>query len=42
LVLDISQITNFDIKTMVLEILKNQGTFQKSQVFFGQLFHENH
>jgi len=35
LVLNISQITNFDIITMVLEIKKSQGTFQSSVNFFG-------
>ncbi len=36
------QITNFDTITMVLEILKSQGTFQSSINFFCQFVHENH
>jgi hypothetical protein len=41
LVFNIFQITNFDIITMVLEILKSQRTFQSSVSFFGQFFHDN-
>jgi len=41
LVFNISQITNFDIITMVLEILKSQGTFQSFASFFGQFFCDN-
>jgi hypothetical protein len=38
---NISQITNFDIISMVLEIKKNQRTLQGYVSFFGQFFHDN-
>ncbi len=41
LVFNIFQITNFVIITMVLEILKSQGTFQSFASFFGQFFCDN-
>jgi hypothetical protein len=41
LVFNISQKTNFDIIAMVLEISKNQKTFQGSIIIFGQFFHDN-
>jgi hypothetical protein len=42
MVFNIFQITNFDTLTMVLEILKSQGTFQSSFNFLRKFFHENH
>jgi len=38
LIFNISQITKFDIITMVLEIKKSQGTFQSSINFFWSIF----
>jgi hypothetical protein len=41
LVFNISQVTNFDIITMVLGISKSHGTFQSFVNLFGQFFHDN-